>query len=158
MGNIVEYFETTLRENGELGKIRTTKELMLVSSAYLHGIHYANTRLSVTNGEVLGMVSESEYAEIRKWVGTYFARPFYFTFGSDKGFPYRSTYLIIYADSIQDALDYFKRVYPPRPCGADYNCADYYTQEQWDAIKGYEYYPDGPVVCHYVDVDISSLK
>lgn len=64
---------------------------------------------------------------------------FYFTFGTAKKFPYTiGQYLIVKAQDIREAARKYKKKYP-NPSGDEVlNCADYYTQEQWDSeIKKY---------------------
>lgn len=64
---------------------------------------------------------------------------FYFTFGTAKKFPYTiGQYLIVKAQDIREAARKYKKKYP-NPSGDEVlNCADYYTQEQWDSeVKKY---------------------
>lgn len=64
---------------------------------------------------------------------------FYFTFGTAKKFPYTiGQYLIVKAQDIREAARKYKKKYP-NPSGDEvFNCADYYTQEQWDSeVKKY---------------------
>lgn len=56
---------------------------------------------------------------------------FYFTFGSDQGFPYQRGYLIVQALNMPDAIRKFRNRYPDRTENC-LNCAFVYTQEQWD--------------------------
>lgn len=59
---------------------------------------------------------------------------FYFTFGSDLGFPYQYGYLIVKAFDKPDAVRKFKRRYPDRHENC-LNCAFIYTQEQWEELS-----------------------
>ena len=64
----------------------------------------------------------------------------YFTFGSDKNYPFQNGYLIVKAESIHQAIDLFKVKYPNRKDSGCVNCSFYYSQEQWDneCLKFYE--------------------
>lgn len=66
---------------------------------------------------------------------------FYFTFGSDPGFPYgRGDFVIVIGSSYRDCMDTFKQAYPNRPGSGAMNCADYYSATEWPKIKE-KYYP-----------------
>lgn len=58
---------------------------------------------------------------------------FYFTFGSDPVFPYHRGYLIVKAESMEDAFTKFRKKYPDAHKNC-LRCAFYYTQEQWEQI------------------------
>ena len=64
---------------------------------------------------------------------------FYFTFGSDEKFPYtRGQYLVVKAYDINDAAAKFRSKYPNPEDNTVLNCADYYTQQEWDKrVKGF---------------------
>lgn len=64
---------------------------------------------------------------------------FYFTFGAAKQYPYTlGQYLIVKAQDIREAARKYKRKYPNPYDNKVLNCADYYTQEQWDSeVKKY---------------------
>lgn len=68
---------------------------------------------------------------------------YYFTFGSDPGFPYQNTYLIVKACSRQDAIDTFRSHHPDRNAGV-LNCAFWYTEEQWHGSENEAHYPKEP--------------
>ena len=56
--------------------------------------------------------------------------PFYFTFGSDAGFPYQNGYLVIYAKNKSLAYQTFRKHFADR----HHNCANYsfcYSEEGW---------------------------
>ena len=56
---------------------------------------------------------------------------FYFTFGCDKNFPFKNSYIIIEAEDIEQAARIFKALFP-NPNGNDIiNCSDYYSEEMW---------------------------
>lgn len=59
---------------------------------------------------------------------------FYFTFGSDPGFPYPNAYIIILAENEPDAIKKFRGKFPDRNEGV-INCAFWYTEEQWCETK-----------------------
>ncbi len=54
----------------------------------------------------------------------------YFTFGSDPGFPYQNTYIIVMADTERKAVEKYRAKFPDRHEGI-VNCAFWYTEEQW---------------------------
>jgi len=57
-------------------------------------------------------------------------KKFYFTFGSDPGFPYQNTFMIVMADTEKDAVEKFRAKYPDRHKGIA-NCAFWYSEELW---------------------------
>jgi len=59
---------------------------------------------------------------------------FYFTFGSDKRFPFQNGFLVVEADGLKSAISCFKEHYPNRPGSDALNCSDYYTEDQWNSI------------------------
>lgn len=64
---------------------------------------------------------------------------FYFTFGSAKQYQYTlGQYLIVKAQDIRKAARKYKRKYPNKYDETVLNCADYYSQKEWDErIKEY---------------------
>lgn len=64
---------------------------------------------------------------------------FYFTFGSDRQFPYPNSYMKIKAKNRNQAIYVFMAYHPNRPGSEAYNASDSYTQEQWDEFAG-KYY------------------
>lgn len=56
--------------------------------------------------------------------------PFYFTFGSDKGFPYQNGYVLVYAQSLTGAIKRFRDRFPDRHKNC-LNCSFWYTEERW---------------------------
>lgn len=60
-------------------------------------------------------------------------KSFYFTFGTAEHFPYtRGQYLIVKAQDIREAARKYKKKYPNPYDSMVLNCADYYTQKEWD--------------------------
>lgn len=57
-------------------------------------------------------------------------KKFYFTFGTDPGFPLYDCYIVIMAESFSGAAEEFRRHYPDRHPGC-LNCAFFYTEEEW---------------------------
>lgn len=55
---------------------------------------------------------------------------FFYTFGSDSGFPFQNGWVVIKAKSLTEAHDIFMRHFPCREPGV-LNCAFYYTEEAW---------------------------
>lgn len=68
---------------------------------------------------------------------------FYFTFGSDSGFPYQNTYLIVIADCKGEAMTKFQKKYSNRHKDC-LNCAFVYSEEQWNGSLNQRYYPQEP--------------
>ncbi len=68
---------------------------------------------------------------------------FYFTFGSDLGFPYQDTYLIVIADCKGEAMTKFQKKYPNRHKDC-LNCAFVYNEEEWNGSLNQEYYSEEP--------------
>ncbi len=57
----------------------------------------------------------------------------YFTFGSDSAFPHgREDYMLVIGKDRNDIFDTYKKKYPNRDGSNVLNCADYYTQSEWD--------------------------
>lgn len=76
---------------------------------------------------------------------------YYFTFGSDKGYPYQNTYLIVAGISAEDCIDGFKKKYPDRNKGY-LNCADYYEETFWDInVRPFYYKGQGPAEIIYTE-------
>lgn len=62
-------------------------------------------------------------------------KKFYFTFGSDRKFPYQNGYVIVMADDLLDAIDLFRGRFPDRNPGI-VNCSFWYTEEEWRPMYG----------------------
>lgn len=79
--------------------------------------------------------------QVREQFRCAFCRPFYFTFGSSKQFPFQSGYIVLYAEDIKAAARKFQSLYP-NPYEPDVlNCSDYYSLEKWIEITQ-EFYKD----------------
>ncbi len=60
---------------------------------------------------------------------------YYFTYGSDPQYPYhRGQYVVVFADSMQEAVELYRIKYPDVHKGI-INCAFYYNESQWEKIK-----------------------
>ena len=57
---------------------------------------------------------------------------FYFTFGSHSQYPYQNGYIIIEADSLTQATEYFKILFPNPDKPYLLRCAFYYNEKQWE--------------------------
>lgn len=68
---------------------------------------------------------------------------YYFTFGSDPGFPYQNAYLVVEADSEVSAIEKFRRKFPDRSPNV-YNASFCYSQEKWEELGCQKFYPNGP--------------
>ena len=71
------------------------------------------------------------------------SKKFYFTFGSDPGFPYQNTYLVVEAVNEKSAIRKFRKKFPDRNINV-YNASFCYSQEKWEEYGCEKYYPDGP--------------
>ena len=60
--------------------------------------------------------------------------PFYFTFGSDKGFPYQNAYLIVMAETEVEAVKKFRSRYKDRTPDVA-NCSFWYARDKWLDLK-----------------------
>lgn len=68
---------------------------------------------------------------------------YYFTFGSDPGFPYQNAYLVIEAFNKSSAIRKFRKKFPDRHENV-YNASFCYSQEEWEKQEFEKLYPDGP--------------
>ncbi len=68
-------------------------------------------------------------------------KKWYFTFGSDPGFPYQNTYLIVMADTKREAIEKFRAKFPDRHENTA-NCAFWYSEEQWHGSRNEAFYDD----------------
>lgn len=66
-------------------------------------------------------------------------RKWYFTFGSDDGFPYQNTYLLVMAETENEAIEIFRSHFPDRHEDC-VNCAFWYSEEQWHGSDNEKYY------------------
>ncbi len=57
-------------------------------------------------------------------------KKFYFTFGSDPGFPYQNTFIIVMAGTEREAVEKFRAKFPDRHKDT-VNCAFWYSEEEW---------------------------
>ncbi len=55
-------------------------------------------------------------------------KKFYFTYGTDRGYPFRGGWTLIIAPNISAAIQIFKAYHPNRDGSDCLNCADYYTE------------------------------
>jgi len=68
-------------------------------------------------------------------------RKFYFTFGSDPGFPFQNTYIIVLAESEKAAVETFRDKYPDRHEDT-VNCAFWYSEECWMRTESERWYAE----------------
>ena len=59
---------------------------------------------------------------------------FYFTFGSEKKFPFTNGYIVIRAKAIENARHEFKKLFPNTNKDV-LNCSFYYTESEWNSNK-----------------------
>lgn len=64
---------------------------------------------------------------------------FYFTFGSWEKYPFQDTYIIVIAESINEAISTYRKYHPDIHENI-INCSDYYYERQWEGgvSKHYE--------------------
>lgn len=60
---------------------------------------------------------------------------FYFTFGSDEKFPFQGGWVEVHAKDLRWAIEIFRRKYPDRDDYGCLNCADYYSEEDFDMLE-----------------------
>jgi hypothetical protein len=58
-------------------------------------------------------------------------KKYYFTFGSNEQFPFQNTYLIVMADSLEEAIQMFRDQHPDVHENT-VNCSFWYTEEEWE--------------------------
>ncbi len=77
-------------------------------------------------------------------------KKYYFTFGSGEWFPFQNTYLIVMADSKEEAIQMFRDQHPDKHENV-INCSDYYTEEEWEKDCK-KYYPGPPeqIICRNI--------
>ena len=67
---------------------------------------------------------------------------YFFTFGSDGRYPYsRDDYVIVEADSLEQALHLFQAAHPNRRGSSCINCSSWYFEDEWE-LKVSKYYPN----------------
>ena len=63
---------------------------------------------------------------------------FYFTYGTDSGYPFRGGWTLILAPGAKAAVQIF-RAYHPNRVGSDcLNCADYYRGDRFEQSESYK--------------------
>lgn len=71
---------------------------------------------------------------------------YYFTFGRHPEYPFGiDQYVMVRAESLLGAVNTFRQHHPNRPGSNLVNCADYYTEDAFNAFRN-TYYPGVPPV------------
>ena len=70
---------------------------------------------------------------------------YYFTFGSDRGFPYQNTYIIVRENSMPEAIEKFRKRFPDRHKDT-INCAFWYTEDKWRGTLNEKYYGEPALI------------
>ena len=83
-------------------------------------------------------------------------KKYYFTFGGSENFPFRYTYIIIFAGSFKEATSIFREYYPDKTEGV-LNCSFVYTEEEWDSEME-KHFPEGPVKVLNMELTLGELK
>ncbi len=73
---------------------------------------------------------------------------YYFIFGTDPKYPFQGGWIEVWAVSLNHAIQIFRAKYPDIVPGA-VNCADYYTQGQFD-LTGMKKDGNRGAYCHEV--------
>lgn len=68
-------------------------------------------------------------------------KKWYFSFGSDPGFPYQNTHVIVIADTEHEAVAKFRAKFPDRHENT-VNCAFWYPEERWHGSMNEALYGD----------------
>lgn len=63
---------------------------------------------------------------------------FYFTYGTDSGYPFRGGWTLIIAPDIKAAAQIFKAYHPNRDDSECLNCADYYRADYFEQSESYK--------------------
>lgn len=63
---------------------------------------------------------------------------FYFTYGTDKGYPFRGGWTLITAPNMSAAVQIFKTFHPNRDDNECLNCADYYRADYFESSESYK--------------------
>ncbi len=59
---------------------------------------------------------------------------FFYTFGSDEGFPYQNGWVEVHAENWNEAHEKFRSRFTDRRPGT-MNCSFFYDEEQWQAMN-----------------------
>lgn len=71
---------------------------------------------------------------------------YYFTFGVNPAYPYGiDDYVEVQAESMHEAVNIFRQHHPNRPGSSLVNCADYYTEDAFNAFRDLYYKDREPV-------------
>lgn len=133
--NVLERLQERVLNKELDGTITNTEQLKLFVSGYMQGIYDQYH-------EDYFRLEDEDYKKIKEWAGTYFKKPFYYTFGSYEGYPFQNGYIIIKAETIRQANYRFMQEYP-NPRDEDVlNCSDYYDAKAWERILEEGYYKD----------------
>ena len=63
---------------------------------------------------------------------------FYFTYGTDPGYPFRGGWTLIEAPSFDIAIQIFRAFHPDRQESGCINCADYYRAGYFEQSESYK--------------------
>lgn len=130
INNKIEKRLVALYENG---MISTQKQVDDYITSYFDGVADVD---SIPQEELRKMMEQ-----VKEQFRCAFCRPFYFTFGSSKQFPFQNGYIVLYEEDIRAAARKFKSLYP-NPYEPDLLiCSNYYSLEKWKEITQ-EFYKD----------------
>lgn len=129
--NILEKLQESVKEAE--GQITSKEQLDLFAAGYMKGIYDQQE-------EGWKGINKKEAEQVKEWVNNYFIKPFYFTFGSHKNFPFKNGYIIVKAEGIREAANKFMGMFPNKQDEETLNCSDYYGQEEWNGILERGYY------------------
>lgn len=125
--NVLQRLQERVFQKELEGSITNKEQLQLFATGYLQGVfdQYNEDYFKMTN---------TDRQEIKAWVDNYYAEQFYFTFGSDKDFPFQNGYIVVKAKNVREAARKFKAKYPNTKDASVLNCSDYYCEEAWKMV------------------------
>jgi len=95
--------------------------------AFLHGMSFQ------AKEEFFALTKEEEKSIIER-VCMEKGEAFYFSFGSNEGYPFKNGYIIVYAFDLPSACRTFKELYPNKRDPECLNCSFVYSKEEWDRL------------------------
>lgn len=63
---------------------------------------------------------------------------FYFTYGTDRGYPFRGGWTLIEAPDLNTAIQIFRAFHPDRQGSGCLNCADYYRGDRFEQSESFK--------------------
>lgn len=82
-------------------------------------------------------------------------KKFYFTYGTDPGYPFRGGWTLIIAPDKKTAVEIFRAFHPDRSGSGCVNCAEYYQSERFEQTECYKSGNFG-AYCHEI-IEVSHI-